>query len=304
MTGSTVLTVGTFDGVHRGHRAVLEEIARRAQAAGRTSVLVTFDPHPLEVVNPQAAPPLLTLPDEKRMVLAQSAVDRVAFVPFTPELRNLTPEQFVREVLEARFDVAELVIGFDHGFGRGRTGDVELLRRIGTDDGFAVDVVPAVLMDGKPISSTLIRRAVAGGDLATAERALGRPYGVMGTVGKGAGRGRGIGVPTINLVPPSPRKLLPPDGVYACSVAWKGGVHGAMANLGGRPTFGETARALEAHLFGFAGDLYGQLVTVDFLQRLRDVRRFESVDALRAQLERDRVDAIAALRKRGGPFTL
>jgi riboflavin kinase/FMN adenylyltransferase len=300
----TVVTVGTFDGVHLGHWAVLEEIARRAAASGRTSVLVTFEPHPLEVVNPQAAPPLLTLPEEKRLILAQSSVDRVAFVPFTRALRDMAPEQFVREVLEESFQVAELVIGYDHGFGRGRAGDVELLRRIGAEDGFAVDVVPAVMLDGRPISSTLIRRAVAGGDLDTAARALGRPYSAMGRVVRGAGRGKGIGVPTINLAPPSPRKLLPPDGVYAAVVSWKGGERGAMLNLGPRPTFGEAARTLEAHLFDFEGELYGESVTVEFLTRLRDVGRFDSVDALRRQLQSDREAALGALRKAGRPVTL
>ena len=305
MSGTAVVTVGTFDGVHLGHRAVLDEIARRARASQRSSVLVTFEPHPLEIINPGAAPPLLTLPDERRAILAQSPVDRVAFVPFTAEMRNLTPEQFVREVLEAEFKVAELVIGHDHGFGRGRTGDVEFLRKIGAQDGFAVDVVPPVLLpDGRPVSSTLIRRAVAGGDLDTAARALGRLYSLTGTVTKGAGRGRTIGVPTLNLAPPSPRKLLPPDGVYACAVSWNGHTHGAMANLGPRPTFGEHARTLEAHLFGFSGDLYGRPVTVEFVRRLRDVMKFDSVDALTSQLQRDREAAQAALRLWGGPVTL
>jgi riboflavin kinase/FMN adenylyltransferase len=300
----TVVTVGSFDGIHLGHHAVLQEIARRALASGRTSVLVTFEPHPLEVINPAAAPPLLTLPDEKRMALAQMPVDQVAFVPFTSELRSLSPERFVREVLEARFHLAELVIGHDHGFGQGRSGDVEFLRQIGREDGFAVDVIAAVLLDGRPISSTMIRRAVAGGDLETAARALGRPYSVSGVVERGAGRGRSIGVPTVNLAPPSPRKLLPPDGVYACAVSWRGGVHGAMANLGSRPTFGEQARALEAHLFGHEGELYGEHVTVEFVRRLRDVVRFPSVEALRDQLARDREAAVAALRMWGRPVTL
>jgi riboflavin kinase/FMN adenylyltransferase len=293
----TVVTVGTFDGVHLGHRAVLGEIARRAKASGLRSVLVTFEPHPLEIVNPSAAPPLLTLPDEKRRILADTEVDEVAFVPFTAELRNLAPADFVREILEARFHVSELVIGHDHGFGRGRTGDVEFLRRLGGEDGFAVDVVPAVLLpDGRPISSTLIRRAVTGGDLATAARALGRPYSVLGTVVHGAGRGRTIGIPTMNLAPPSARKLLPPDGVYAVRVRRDAGEWGGMANLGPRPTFGEDARSLEAHLFDFEGDLYGATVEVDFVERLRDVVRFASVEALKSQLEQDRQSAMSALR--------
>jgi len=303
-TGRTVVTVGTFDGVHLGHRAVLEEIARRARLSSHASVLVTFDPHPLEVINPSAAPPLLTLPDEKR-VLLEPLVDRVAFVPFTAEMRNLSPEQFVRDVLEAQFHVAELVIGHDHGFGRGRTGDVEFLRRIGAQDGFAVDVVPPVLLeDGRAVSSTMIRRAIAGGDLATASRALGRHHSTTGVVERGAGRGRQIGVPTINVAPPGPRKLLPPDGVYACAVSWAGRRHGAMANLGPRPTFGIGTRGLEAHLFGFSGELDGRTVSVEFIQRLRDVIKFSGLDTLRAQLEKDREAALEALRMSPKPVTL
>ncbi len=301
---TVVATVGTFDGVHRGHWAVLEEIARRAAARGGTSLLVTFDPHPLEVVNPQAAPLLLTTPEEKRLILAQSPLDRVAFVPFTHALAELTPERFVREVLEAEFGVAELVIGYDHGFGRGRSGDVTFLRELGSRDGFAVDVVPAVLIDGRPVSSTGVRRAVAGGDLDSAAHALGRPYAVTGAVVRGAERGRSLGVPTVNLAPPHPRKLLPPDGVYAVRVWWRGGSHGAMANLGPRPTFGEAARMLEAHLFDFAGDLYGETVTVEFVRRLRDVMRFESREALQRQLELDRREAAAALTGPSGAVNL
>lgn len=292
---AVVATVGTFDGVHRGHVAVLEEIARRAAARGGRSLLVTFDPHPLEVVNPQAAPPLLTTPEEKRLVLAQTPLDQVAFLPFTHELAAYAPERFVRDVLEARYRVAELVIGHDHGFGRGRAGDEEFLRTLGARDGFAVDVVPAVLVDGHPVSSTLVRRAVAGGDMAHAARYLGRPYSITGTVVRGAGRGRTIGFPTMNLAPPHPRKLLPPDGVYAARVAWKGGVHGGMLNLGPRPTFGEQARSLEVHCFDAAGEAYGQPVTVEFVRRLRDVTAFPSAEALGRQLEADRMAARDAL---------
>lgn len=305
VVSDTVVTVGSFDGVHRGHLAVLHEITRRARAAGRSSVLVTFEPHPLEVVRPEAAPRLLTTLDEKRALLAQTAVDRVEIVPFTEALRNLTPEDFVRDVLERRFGMQELVIGHDHGFGRGRSGDVELLKRVGGEDGFAVDVVPAVLLeDGRTISSTLIRAAVAAGDLATAARALGRGYGVAGRVVQGAGRGRAIGVPTVNLEPPPPRKLLPPDGVYAALVHGEGMTKGAMVNLGPRPTFGEHARGLEAHLFEFDGDLYGTILTVEFVAPLREVRRFESKDELVAQLKLDRESALTALRKAGRPVTL
>ena len=298
------MTVGTFDGVHRGHWAVLEEIARRAAVSGGRSVLVTFAPHPLEVVNPEAAPRLLTLDDEKRAVLAQSAVDDVAFLPFTHALSLYSGVQFVRDLLEKRFTLGELVIGYDHGFGRGRSGDVDLLRKLGQEDGFVVDVVPAVMMDGRPVSSTLIRRAVAGGDLETARRGLGRWYSATGPVVRGAGRGRLLGVPTVNVAPLSPKKLLPPDGVYAARVSFGGERRGAMLNLGPRPTFGEAARTLEAHLFDFAGDLVGRTVTVEFLRRLRDTVRFGSVDELKRQLERDREGALRALTELGGAATL
>ncbi|HEY2824908.1 MAG TPA: riboflavin biosynthesis protein RibF [Gemmatimonadales bacterium] len=290
----TVVTVGSFDGVHRGHRSVLQEIARRAQRGHRRSVLVTFEPHPMEIVNPQAAPLLLTLSAERREVLAQSELDGVMFLAFTPELARATPGEFVRMLLD-RLHLAELVIGFDHGFGRGRAGDVGVLEQLGRELGFRVDVVPAVTIDGRPVSSTLIRRAVAGGDLETAAKFLGRHYAMTGTVVHGAGRGRGLGYRTINLAPPERRKLLPPDGIYAVKVEWPGGAAGGMMHQGPRPTFNEAERTLEIHLFDTDLDLYGQSVKVMWVTRLRDVLSFPTPDALRAQLDKDFTAAHAAL---------
>lgn len=305
MTAGAVVTVGTFDGVHRGHQAVLAEIVRRAERRGAASVVVTFDPHPLAVVNPAAAPRLLSLPAERQRLLAAGGVDRVVTLPFTPELARLTPEEFVRDVLRAQIGMDELVLGFDHGFGRGRSGDVDAVRRIGAADGFAVDVVDAVRDDGQPISSTLIRTAVAHGDLALAGRWLGRLYGALGVVARGAGRGRTIGVPTINLPVPDARKLLPPDGVYAVWVTIEGrgmgdggrGRYGGMMNQGPRPTFGVSERGLEVHLFDFAGDLYGETVFVEWVRRLRDVQSFPSRDALVEQLARDAAAARDSLKQ-------
>ena len=292
--GATV-TVGSFDGVHLGHQAVLREIDRRARAAGRASVLVTFDPHPLEVVNPEAAPPLLTTGAERLEILAQSPLDYVMLLRFDRHLAGLTPEQFVRNVLLQRCAVRELVIGHDHGFGRGRSGDVDTLRRLGRTEGFEVDVVNPVDIGGQHVSSSRIRRAVAGGDLAGAAAMLGRPYGVVGRVVQGERRGRLLGVPTINLDEISPRKLLPPDGVYAVRVEWRSGRAGGMMNQGSRPTFHEGRRVLEAHLFEFEGDLYGEWVRIEWVERLRDVERFGSVEQLQQQLKRDRARAESVL---------
>jgi riboflavin kinase/FMN adenylyltransferase len=303
----TVATVGTFDGIHRGHQAVLAAVVGRARASGVPSMLVTFDPHPLAVVTPSAAPRLLTLPDEKRVQARAAGVERVETLAFTPELARLGPEEFVRDVLLARMGVQALVVGYDHGFGRDRSGDVELVRRLAREHGFALDVVDAVTAGGPPISSSLIRTAVLGGDLVTAEHGLGRRYSLRAPVTRGAGRGRTIGVPTINLMSPDPRKLLPPDGVYAVWVqlgaagaGTEGGDggkrYGGMMNQGPRPTFGVQARGLEIHLFDFTGDLYDQVVTVEWVRRLRDVQTFASRQALVDQIERDAVAAHSALK--------
>lgn len=296
----TVITVGTFDGVHRGHRRVLEEIAERARRSGRRSLLVTFEPHPLEIVNPAAAPPLLTLAHERREVLAQSDLDLAVFMRFTTQLSRRSPEAFVRLLLE-RYRLRELVIGFDHGLGQGRTGDVSVLRGLGARLGFSVDVVGEVALDGRAVSSTFIRRAIAGGDLATAERMLGRPYSLTASVVPGAGRGRQIGYRTINLAVPDHRKLLPPDGVYAVRVEWAQGTAGGMMHQGPRPTFGDVRRSIEAHVFDMDRDLYGHDVKLSWVARLRDVRTFSSPSALRRQLDRDLAAARAALTAPSGP---
>jgi riboflavin kinase/FMN adenylyltransferase len=287
-----VLTVGTFDGVHRGHRLVLARLAQRSSETGLASVLVTFSPHPLEIVNPAAAPLLLTAGEEKTEVLVESRIDYAVVLPFTPTLAAYNAEQFVDEVLLRRLGMRELLVGYDHGFGRGREGDVEVLRALGVKRGFGFDVVPPVpARDGRPISSTAIRRSVAGGDLAHAADGLGRPYSVGGIVVHGAGRGQGIGFRTINIAAPPPRKLLPPEGVYAVRVQTRSGSFGGMMNLGPRPTFGETSVALEAHLFDADGDWYGSRVRVDFIARMRDTKKFSGVDELKRQLVRDEQSA-------------
>lgn len=288
----TAVTVGSFDGVHRGHQDVLRQLVGRAKALGVHSLLITFDPHPLEVVNPAAAPRLLTVGDEKLEVLAESGVDFVAILPFTPALAAYSAERFVDEILLGRFRMHDLLMGHDHRFGHNRAGDAATMERLGRERGFDVTVVPAVTVNGgQNISSTAIRRAVAGGDLDGASRGLGRPYSLGGTVGEGARRGRLIGFPTANVPVPSTRKLLPPEGVYAVRVQTPMGPHDGMLNLGPRPTFGENQAVVEAHLFDVTLDLYGAKVRIDFVMRLRDTQKFNGVDALVAQLKVDAVNA-------------
>jgi len=297
--GATVATVGTFDGVHCGHCDVISRLVVRARAAGRASQLVTFEPHPLEIINPTAAPGLLTTHEEKLALLAKTALDWVAIVPFTPALSQLPAAEFVDSVLLGRFRMAELLIGHDHGFGRGREGDITLLRALGKARGFQVDAVsPVLTTDGEPVSSTLVRRALAAGELERARSLLGRAYAVSGTVVAGDARGRLLGFPTLNIDLPDSRKLLPPDGVYAVRVEGSRGRFDGMMNLGGRPTFGDERRRIEAHLFDADGDFYGDRVDVAFVARLRDTMRFPGPDALVAQL---RLDADAARRALTAP---
>lgn len=292
----SIVTVGTFDGVHRGHQDVLARVVQRARATNRPSVIVTFDPHPLEIVNPSAAPPLLSTFHEKLEIFAQTGVSYVAVVPFTPALAALGAEEFVDDVLRSRFVMAELFVGHDHGFGRGRMGDTDVLRELGKLRGFGVTVLePVYAAGGHAVSSTAIRRAIAGGDLAKAAEGLGRPYAVMGTVIGGDKRGRLLGYPTLNLDTPPSHKLLPPDGVYAVRVQTPIGAFGGMLNLGARPTFGDASRRIETHVFDASHDWYGAPVRLDFISRLRETRPFQGVDALVAQLGIDEARARSAL---------
>ncbi len=293
----TVATVGTFDGVHQGHQDVLRRLCDRAVEHGLRSVLVTFASHPLELLRPEAAPLLLTPGREKLEAIAATGIHYVAVLPFTLELAALDAEAFVDRVLLDRLRMRALLVGHDHGFGRNRSGDAATLRQLGAERGFPVDVVePVTVPGGVTASSTAVRRAVASGDLDTAAALLGRPYSAMGAVTHGEARGRLLGFPTLNVALPDARKLLPPPGVYAVRVQTPSGLYGGMLNLGGRPTFGDERLSLEAHLFDAAGDWYGATVRVDFVRRLRDVRRFDGPDALVAQLRIDEAAARAVLR--------
>jgi len=282
-----VVTVGTFDGVHRGHWTVLEEIRERAEQTGRRSVLVTFDPHPLRIVRPEFAPLLLTTPLEKKEILAESGVEYAVFISFTKTLSRYEPRRFVEEILVERLHVKELVIGYDHGFGRDRSGNVDTLREIGAELGFAVDVVPPVAADGASVSSSRIREAVATGRMREAEVCLGRPYSMRGVVVRGEGRGHQLGFPTANLTVAERDKLVPPPGIYAVEGVLRSGTHAGALHLGPRPTFKGSPPSIELHLLDFDEDIYGHEVRVDFIEYLRPVLPFDGVKTLVAQMKKD-----------------
>jgi len=301
----TVVTVGTFDGVHRGHLDVIRRLVDRAKTADKPSLLLSFDPHPLEIVNPAAAPLLLTTSEEKLEILAETGLEYFAILPFTHSLASYGAEDFVDVILRRRFRMSQLLIGYDHGFGHRRAGNVSVLQSLGRERGFDVDVVEAVSSgDGQHVSSTFIRRAIAGGDLDKAAEGLGRRYSVSGTVVAGNSRGRNLGFATINLSPPSPRKLLPPEGVYSVFVQTPRGEFGGMMNLGPRPTFGDKERSIEAHLFEVDADFYGMRVRIDFVSFLRETKRFADASELVRQLEKDRESALRALTRSAGAGNL
>jgi len=283
----TVVTVGTFDGVHRGHWAVLQEIRLRAKETGRRSVLVTFHPHPLKIVRPDQAPPLLTTPAEKKEILAETGLDYAVFLSFNHVLAAYSPQRFVEEILIGRLGVQELVIGYDHGFGKGRSGDVLTLRDIGRDLRFTVDVVSPIRAGEEPVSSTRIRKALLEGDVEEARRGLGRPYCIQGMVVRGEGRGKSLGFPTANLWVPGDGKLIPPPGVYAVRAGVKQGGFGGAIHIGPRPTFRGSPPTVELHLMDFDGDLYGEQIRVEFIRFLRKVQPFSSASALVDQLKLD-----------------
>ena len=296
LPGGSVVTVGSFDGVHLGHQVLLREVQQRAARIGAAPVLVTFEPHPALVLAPERAPRRLTLEVERKEILTELGAAYVLVLRFDAAMAAQSAEQFVREVLLARCGMRELVIGVNHRFGHGGDGDCRTLPALGRRLGFEVRIVAAVQdAQGEPISSTRIRSALAGGELAAAARWLGRPYRFSGRVVRGAGRGRTIGVPTLNLEGPPAEKALPPDGVYAARVEWGGGTAGAMLNQGPRPTVGDLRRFVEAHLFGVDEDLYGRMVRIEWVERMRDIQRFPSLDALRAQLTLDREQALHLL---------
>ena len=287
-----VITIGAYDGVHRGHRAVIAQVQARAAELGARSVVVTFDRHPASVIRPDAAPRLLTNPAQKLELLADTGVDATVVVPFSPEQARETPVDFVERVIVNALRTQAVIVGSDFHFGHMRQGNITLLREMGERHDFTCEpVVLVARADGvdEPISSTAIRRALAGGEIETATRLLGRALEVRGTVVTGDQRGRTIGFATANVEIPN-GMCLPSDGVYAGVYRRPdGSEHACAINLGRRPTFYVNAEhsLLEAHLLDFAGDLYGEDAAVTFVAFLRSEKQFAGIDELKTQLKLD-----------------
>jgi riboflavin kinase/FMN adenylyltransferase len=283
--GPCIVALGAFDGIHLGHRAILGTAVARGQERGVRVVACTFDRHPMDVLSPARAPAPLTTLGERLHLIAETGVDLALVLAFTHELANVEPEAFVKDILVDRLRAQEVVVGYNHTFGRGARGNSALLCAVGAPIGLVTHVVPPLLVDGVPVSSSEIRAVLREGDVVTAARYLGRPYSIVGTVTHGDGRGRTLGFPTANLDPERP--LLVPTGVYACRAEVDGRTSQAVVNVGVRPTFGDNALAIEAHLMDVAEDLYGRFLQLHFMARLRGERKFAGVDELREQIARD-----------------
>lgn len=287
-----IVTIGNFDGVHLGHRAILKTVVARAQDLDGEAVVYTFEPHPRKVLRPDSAPQLLTTLDQKIELLEEAGVDAVIVEPFTREFARTEAEDFIRRRLHGLLRPVEVYVGYDFHFGRDRVGSMRLLTELGPRLGFSVTIIPEVTVDDSDVNSTRIRQLLADGEPERAARMLGRPFTVRGRVVKGDERGHTIGFPTANLDPDN--EVLPAAGVYAGHARIldagdppAGSVFPAVTNVGRRPTFGGDEMRAEAHIIDWAGDLYGRKIEVSFPMRLRAERKFESVDALKRQIGED-----------------
>lgn len=289
---NTVVTVGSFDGLHKGHFKILNRLQDISKASNSKSVLLTFDPHPRQVVSKNYNFSILTSLDEKKEILANAGLDAVIVQKFTEEFSNLTSDQFIKNILVEHLGISHIVVGHDHKFGKDRLGDSDKLKQFGKQYNFEVTSVPAETIDGEIISSTNIRHALNDGEIEKASFLLGRNYRFSGEVVHGAQRGRTLGFPTANLKLDDPRKAIPKNGVYAVSCTCSGKNQFGVMNIGFRPTFeNEREVVIEVHLIDFNKDIYGEKLSVDLIKRLRDEKKFASKDELVHQIEKDKADA-------------
>ncbi|MCP9292619.1 bifunctional riboflavin kinase/FAD synthetase [Gracilimonas sediminicola] len=294
---NTVVTVGTFDGVHQGHRALMEAVVTKARERNARSVVVTFDPHPREIINPgKEGIKLLTTLKERAEILEDLGVDVLLVIPFDRDFSLLSSEEFVRDIIFSKVGVSEFVIGYDHHFGRDRKGTIDTIEKLGEELGFDSYVVSKQEMGEVTISSTVIRNTLAEeGDVKQAAEYLNRHYLLNGIVMHGDERGRTIGYPTANLKPEHENKVIPKNGVYAVKVRVNNEWYGGMMNIGVRPTFGEDERTLEVNIFDFDREIYGDTIQVRFIDRIRDEKKFDGVEVLKAQLGADKQTALQIL---------
>jgi riboflavin kinase/FMN adenylyltransferase len=296
LPGPVHLAIGFFDGVHTGHQEVIRRAQAAAEADGGTAVIATFDPHPMKVLRPDTAPRLLTSTLHKSMILGQLGVTHLLIIPFDSALAALSPDQFIGSLASAARPLGSITVGYNWAFGKGRSGNLETLAALGKTLRFQVHGVAPVIVAEEPVSSTRVRLAVERGDFPAAARLLGRDYSVHGTIVQGRQLARKLGFPTANLALEA--EQLPPIGVYAVRATVAGKSLKGVANLGLRPTVeedGSAKRQLEVHLFDHTGDLYGQGIEVRFIQRLRDEMKMDALDALKAQIALDAVQARSAL---------
>ena len=282
----TVLTLGVFDGLHLGHQRIMQTVVDRARAVGAHATAMTFDPHPRAVLHPESAPPLLQTLDQRLANFEVLGIEQAIVVPFTREFAANPAEEFLREIVHDRLHAREVYLGKGFAFGKGRGGNIELLRRMADELGFFADEVDEVCLRGKRISSSRIRELLSEGRVNLTRRMLGRPYGVEGVIVRGQQRGRTIGFPTANLRPHN--RVVPKKGVYATATLVDGTWRRSITNVGVRPTFDDGSDiSIESYIFDFDGDLYGDVLRVRFLHRIRDERKFSGIDELRQQIERD-----------------
>ena len=286
---SSVVTLGNFDGVHLGHRELFRSLVKTARQFNCSSIVYTFNPHPLKFLAPGKAPLLLNTPAEKQRLIAASHVDYLIETPFTTDFAKMSPENFVTDILLGKLKIKALIVGYDYAFGKGRRGDTDFLKACGEKYGFHVQVLQPVGDDGLPYSSTLIRQMIAAGDVSGVVRLLGRQYNLEGVVVHGDQRGRTLGFPTANLE--TEKEQLPVPGVYAVKVRHNLQEYGGVVNIGRRPTFDVEGSTIEVYLLDFTGELYGQKLRIYFVERLRDEQKFASVEALVATIEMDVVRA-------------
>jgi riboflavin kinase/FMN adenylyltransferase len=283
--GRTVLSIGNFDGLHLGHQKILRMVLARARATAHTAAAVTFEPHPMRLLRPDQAPRMIQTLSQRLAGLEQMGLDAVLVLRFDRALSLLSPEEFIERILIERLHVAGILVGANFCFGHRGAGDVRLLTQFGKEHGFDVETISPVEMDGRVVSSTAIRNAIAAGNVAEAVPLLGRAFSLTGEIRAGAGRGRTILFPTLNLVPE--QELLPKLGVYATESVLRGNVFRSVTNVGTRPTFDGQGVTVESHLFGFKEEIAGGAMEVRFHARLRDERKFSGADELRGQIARD-----------------